>query len=221
MSDGEQRPDCCFDDWARSESRRARRVGADGVTTALLDALARVGLTGRSVLDVGAGAGTLVLGALERGAARGTGLDLGAGAVEAARTLAADRGFGARARFEVADGAVVALPASDLVTLNRVICCYPDPNALVTNTLAAAGRGYAFVLPRSTGLPGLINRAVLSLGNVWFRARPRVYGGYRAFVHDIGPIHDRVVAAGFDRVHTAHPGLIWHLAVYTRAEATT
>ncbi|MBZ2199175.1 class I SAM-dependent methyltransferase [Occultella gossypii] len=217
MDDGENTPGCCFDDWARNESRRARRVGADGVTTALLDGLAQVGLTGRTVLDVGAGAGTLVVGALERGAARATGFDLGPGAVEAARSLAADRGLAARARFEVADGSVAALPPSDLVTLNRVICCYPDAAALVTHTLAAAGRGYAFVLPRSTGPFGRINRAVLRLGNLWFRFRPGVYGGYRAFVHDIRPIHDRVTAAGFRPVHTAHPRGLWHLAVYARA----
>ncbi|CAM3641688.1 bifunctional 2-polyprenyl-6-hydroxyphenol methylase/3-demethylubiquinol 3-O-methyltransferase UbiG [Occultella aeris] len=220
MTDGEDPPGCCFDDWARSESRRARRVGADGVTSALLDGLARVGLTGRSVLDIGAGAGTLVVGALERGAARATGFDLGPGAVEAARGLAAERGFAAKARFEVGDGSVADLPPSDLVTLNRVICCYPDPGPLVDHTVAAAGRGYAFVLPRSTGPMGLINRAVLRVGNLWFRARPGVYGGYRAFVHDVGPIHDRLVAAGFRRVHAEHLRLVWQLAVYARVEAT-
>src|SRR3990170_2032141 len=53
------------------------------------------------------------------------------------------RGVGDRTSFEVGDGAAVELPTSDIVVLNRVVCCYPDIDALLTNTLAAAGSVYA------------------------------------------------------------------------------
>ena len=210
-------PSCCFDGWARAGLRRARRGKLDGITSALLDAVASVGLSGRSLLDVGCGAGALVVGSIERGADRATGTDLGAGAIEAARTLASERGVRGRSTFVSADGSVAELGTHDVVTLNRVICCYPDPVALVEHTLGAAAQVYAFTLPRSTGPVGRLNRAFVRMGNVFFRLRRGTFGDYRAFVHDGDAIHRRVVSAGFERVSVRRVYLVWHLALYVRA----
>ena len=46
--------------------------------------------------------------------------------------------------FEVADGSVAALPPTDVVVLNRVVCCYPDARRLLQNTLGAATSVYAW-----------------------------------------------------------------------------
>jgi SAM-dependent methyltransferase len=208
--------DCCFDEWATHAARRARtRETSAKITASLVTALEDAGLRGRTVLDVGCGSGDLALAAIARGADRATGFDLGPGAIEAARSLAADRGLSERAHFAVGDGASVALPRADVVSLNRVLCCYPHVDALLSNTLGAAGTIYGFTAPHDRGPIGLGNRILVWVGNVWYRIRAKKFRGFRAFVHDLRAVDERIRAAGFELVHRERRGM-WDLVVYAR-----
>ena len=130
---------CCFDEWAKGNAKRARRREiAAGITRDLLDALGQSRLEGRTFLDLGCGTGDLALAALARGVTRATGIDLGPGAIEEARALALERHVEDRSTFSVGDAANAHLDAHDVVVLNRVLCCYPDANALLENSLPAA-----------------------------------------------------------------------------------
>jgi 2-polyprenyl-3-methyl-5-hydroxy-6-metoxy-1,4-benzoquinol methylase len=143
MTEPEPTPStCCFDEWAASNARRARtKETVAPVTTALLAALEAEGLEGRTILDVGCGTGDLALAALAHGAASARGIDLGKGSIDLARALSRDRGLDDRVAFEVADGSVAALPSTDVVVLNRVVCCYPDARRLLHNTLGVCSTG--------------------------------------------------------------------------------
>jgi len=212
-----QQPSCCFDEWAAANARRARsKETVAPITTALLAALEAAGLEGRTVLDVGCGTGDLALAALAHGAASAYGCDLGSGSVEHARTLARERGLEDRAVFEVADGSVAPLPAADIVVLNRVVCCYPDPGALLRNTLGAAGSVYALSAPVDRGLAGVVNRVVVRVSNVWYALRTSKFRGFRVFVHDVGDLDERIRAAGFAPTHRERRRIVWQLAVYAR-----
>ena len=208
---------CCFDDWARDDARRARRrTRPDAVTRALVEALGRSGLRGRSVLDVGCGAGELALACLDAGASRASGLDLGAGAIDHARALALERGYAEVVNFVAADAATAELEPHDVVVLSRVICCYPEAAGLVDHTAAAAASTYGFVVPRSSGVVGRLTKLLMRVENAVFRLRRRKFGGYRAFVHDVAAIDEQLRRAGLRQVHTQHLRFVWCLAVYQR-----
>jgi SAM-dependent methyltransferase len=208
---------CCFDEWAASNSKRARkRETASAITAALLDALDETGLKGGSLLDVGCGTGDLALAALGHGASAVSGFDLGAGAISNARALADERGLAERAEFEVGDGSQVSLPKSDVVVLNRVVCCYPSADALLDNTLGAAGSIYAITAPVDRGLMGVYNRFLCWLGNGWYAVRAKKFRGFRVFVHDLAPIEARIVRAGFRPRTQQRRRLVWDLRVYAR-----
>ena len=216
MHEPEETAECCFDAWAAYDARRARtRETSAKITGALVAALEDVGLDERTLLDVGCGSGDLALAAIARGARGATGFDLGRGAIRTARSLASERGLADRVRFEVGDGAVVDLPRADVVTLNRVLCCYPQAEALLANTLAAAGAIYAFTAPYDRGVRGVWNRIATSVENGWYRLRARRFGGFRAFVHDLGAVDERIRAAGFDPVRHERHGM-WDVAIYAR-----
>src|SRR5438034_4837353 len=171
-------PGCCSDEWAASNSKRARkREAAAVITGVLLSALEETGLEGRSVLDVGCGTGDLALATLGHGARSVSGFDLGAGAIANARALADERGLAERAAFEVGDGSQAALPKSDVVVLNRVVCCYPSAEGLLANTLGAAGSVFALTAPIDRGLMGLYNRIFFWLGNGWYALRAKKFRG--------------------------------------------
>ena len=210
-------PDCCFDEWAASNARKARNQETTAaITAALLDALDEAGLEGRTVLDVGCGTGDLALAALGRGARSAAGFDLGSGAIANARALAQERGLSERATFEVGDGSQIALPRSDVVVLNRVVCCYPSAEALLANTLGVTGSVFGLTAPIDRGLVGLYNRVLWFLGNIWYALRAKKFHGFRVFIHDLGAIDARIVGAGFRPVAREHSRLVWELRVYER-----
>jgi SAM-dependent methyltransferase len=210
-------PDCCFDEWAACNAKRARkRETAASITSALLSALDDAGLEDRSVLDVGCGTGDLALAAVGRGARSVSGFDLGAGAISSARALARERGLTERAAFEVGDGSQAALPRSDVVVLNRVLCCYPSADALLTNTLGAAGSVFALTAPIDRGPLGLYNRVASWLGNRWYALRAKKFRGFRVFVHDLAAIEELILEAGFVPQVRQHQRLVWDLRVYAR-----
>ena len=209
--------DCCFDDWVDRWVRKARRgTTAAGVTGSLLDALEEAGIRGRTVLDLGCGIGDLAIETVRRGAASAHGFDLSPRAIEEARRLATDRGVGDRTAFDVGDASLADLPAAGAVVLNRVFCCYPDVEALLDRSLAAAGSVYAFTMPRSAGFVGAVERAHVRIGNWWMRRRPKAYGGFQAFVHDVNAVDARVRSAGFRPIRREHRRVVWELAVYAR-----
>ncbi len=209
---------CCFDEWAIANAKRARRKGVGaGITRDLLEALGSERLGGRTVLDLGCGTGDFALAALDRGATSATGVDLGPVAVREAETLATERQLRSRSRFVVGDAARVRLDRHDVVVLNRVLCCYPEVDALLENSLSVADHVFAFTAPPSGGPVGAYARAQAKIGNAWYRLRDTKFKGFRVFIHDLDAVDRRIRDAGFDRVVAARRRITWHLAVYERA----
>jgi SAM-dependent methyltransferase len=208
---------CCFDDWVdRWEREAERKDTVNAVTASLLKAITDVGVSGRTVLDVGCGIGDLAIEAVAAGATSAKGFDLSPKAIERARALARQRGVDDRTTFEVGDGSKLDLPKADVVAVNRVVCCYPDADGILERTLAAAGSVYAISAPISSGATGVYNRVHNALWNVVYRLRDRHYGGFRTFIHDVERIDRSVRSAGFRRVHHERRRVVWHLAVYAR-----
>ena len=208
---------CCFDDWVDHWSDQAtKKPTAAKVTASLLEAITQAGVADRTVLDVGCGIGDLAIEAVARGATSGVGFDLSPKAIEQARELALARGVGDRMTFHVGDGAKLDLPATDVVVINRVVCCYPDTENLLERTLGAARSVFAITAPISTGAVGAYNRVLNRCWNVWYRLRRKKFAGFRTFVHDLDGIDERIRAAGFRRVRHEHRRVVWDLAVYAR-----
>ena len=208
---------CCFDDWVDHWSDQAtKKPTAAKVTASLLEAITQAGVADRTVLDVGCGIGDLAIEAVARGATSGVGFDLSPKAIEQARELALARGVGDRMTFHVGDGAKLDLPATDVVVINRVVCCYPDTENLLERTLGAARSVFAITAPISTGAVGAYNRIRNRCWNVWYRLRRKKFAGFRTFVHDLDGIDERIRAAGFRRVRHEHRRVVWDLAVYAR-----
>jgi len=202
----------CFDSCASARGRRARPGSVRGLSRTLLDLLGRQRIAGRTVLEVGCGLGGLTLASASRGAERATGVDLSPVAIREASRLAAEAGLADRVTFAVGDGSRMDLAPHDVVVLDKVICCYPDVDALLDNSLRAARLVYGFVVPFSSGWRGVLARAGIAGENGLRRMRKQPF---RAFVHDIDRIEARIAEAGLKRVATAGR-FVWYLAVYTR-----
>lgn len=187
--------------------------GLVAVSQRFRDALLSLDPTGRTVLELGCGRGGLLLGLVQAGAARATGVDLSPASIDVARDRFERAQLSDRAELSVGDAARVPLEAHDWVILDRVICCYADVERLVANTLPAARQLYAFTVPTSRGWRGAIARLDEWFENAWNTLHGRPCPGY---VHDLDRIEERLVDAGFRLRHRDRQRL-WHIAVYERS----
>ncbi len=196
---------------AKRELRKYRRKGPGKSTRLLIDALLGPETTGSSLLDIGGGVGAIQHASARAGASAITAADASQAYVEVCRSEAERQGYVDRAGYHVGDFIEMAedLPDADVVTLDRVVCCYPDMPRLVGASAAKAGRLYGLVFPRRRWPV----RAAIAVMNV-FEALKRTT--FRVFVHHPEEIDAAVRAAGFERTHEAKT-FVWQVTVYSRA----
>jgi hypothetical protein len=163
------------------------------------------------VLEVGGGLGTLELELLEAGAARATNVELSGGYEDAAAVLLSQHGLGDRVERRVADFAVEAdvVEPHDVVVLHRVVCCYPDADALVGAAALHARRRLLLTYPRERRLTRLGSRLV----NLWLRL---TCCGFRTFVHPVARIAAAAEGQGLVLESRTPQGVIWENAVFVR-----
>ena len=197
-------------DHAANDLKRYRESGPDRTTQILLDALKREPLQHATLLDIGAGIGVIHHELLSAGARSATHVDATEANIEAARQETARKGHVGSVEFVQGDFVELAseIPAADVVTLDRVICCYPNMEQLVSASAAKARRLYGAVYPRDAWL----NKAWVAVENL---ARRILGNPFRTFVHPVTAIDDILARNGFNR-RSARDTFVWRVAVYTR-----
>lgn len=200
-----------FDDrFARRELKRYRKKGLRKTSRMLVDAL-RERLDGaETMLDIGGGVGGLQYALMEAGIQRVLSVDAAPALVAAAREEAARRGMADRIdhRFDNFVDVADDVPDADIVTLDRVICCYHDMPALVGASAERARSLYGLVYPRSEWWM----RAGVRAGNLIMRLRR---SPMRGFVHPTEDVDGELRRKGF-RVQSRDETLFWQVVVYGR-----
>ncbi len=165
--------------FARKLARRYRREGLTAPERSIVEFADSNGIDGATVLEIGGGIGAIQLELLQRGASRTTNLEL-SGSYEAEATrLLDEKGLRGRASrmlgIDLAASPDAVEPA-DIVILNRVVCCYPDYDALLTAAAEHARRAVVFSHPPRTWY----TRASIASENLFFRL---TRNPFRSFVH--------------------------------------
>lgn len=208
---------CCAIDemfdrrFAEAQLERYRRKGPSPSTRKLIDALRKAGLEGATVLDVGGGIGAIALELVGDGAERATVVDASAASLAAGRSEAARRNTSDRVDLMHGDFVALApeLPPADIVTLDKVVCCYPDMEPLIGESATRARRLYGIIYPRDAGW--------LRLGVAVLNAMRRVRGkAFRAHVYANAAIEAVIRRAGLT-LRTRQRGLVWVVDLYDRA----
>lgn len=195
---------------ARGDLRDYRAHGPQGQTRELLRAVRSLGLSDATLLDIGGGVGVIHHELLQDVAVIATHVDESSAYLKVAREEAGNLGHEGRVTFIHADFTDVArdLPVADIVTLDRVVCCYPNFQALLTDASAHARRALGLVYPRDIWYV----RAVISLINLLQRLRK---DPFRVFVHPIPRMEAVLTAAGLRRLSLSR-FLAWEVALYQR-----
>src|SRR5688500_10156958 len=113
---------------AEQELAEFRKNGARKTTRILLDRLKQAGVTGFSLLDIGGGIGTIAHELIPSGLKHAFMVDASRAYLRAAQEEAQARGYAEKMDYQYGDFVQVAssIESTDIVTLDRVVCCYPD-----------------------------------------------------------------------------------------------
>jgi SAM-dependent methyltransferase len=202
-----------FDESACEFCERYKDSGLSKSSRLLLEFLAQDGIQGKSVLDLGCGAGGFLVESLKKGGSSAVGFDLSSKMIETANQLATANGFEDRAKFTVGNAATAALPSSDAVVMDKVICCYPDIDQLIKNATGASRALLGFVVPRDDGIGKWPLRIGVWIVNRWEKRR----GGIFFYLHNLDKLDKTLRDSGFNRL-AKKSSRFWLVFLYKRAQ---
>jgi hypothetical protein len=199
------------DKTAKRDLKRYRKRGPSKPTRRLLEALRVEGVGDASVLDIGGGVGAIQHELLDAGARRAIGVDASRAYLRAAGAEAGRRGHAERVTYHEGDFVALAdaIAPADIVTLDRVICCYPDMAALVGRSSERARRLYGLVHPRDVWWM----RFAVRLMNAGLGLARREF---RVYVHPVDAVDSVSRDQGLALRSRESVGPVWQVAIYTR-----
>jgi magnesium-protoporphyrin O-methyltransferase len=193
-----------------SELADLRKDGPPAMTRRLIAALQSEHLDGLTLLDIGSGLGAIPQALLPSGIAFATDVDASEAYLSIARQEAERLGVAERMSFIHGNFVEVAstTPVADVVTLDRVICCYDDMPALVTASANRARRFYGIIIPREVWWMRLFS----GMSAILFKLKR---SPMRFYLHAITAIDAAVRSAGLTR-HFTYAAGSWQLIIYAR-----
>jgi len=193
---------------AEKDRKRYARRGPDPTTRVILDQLSDRS-AGRTLLDIGGGIGIIGLELAQSGIQHVVLVDATTSGLEVAREQFAKRGATARLETRLGDFADFdSAPAADLVTLDRVVCCYPDYERLLSRAGNSAQEALAWSYPRDRWYV----RLGFAIENLILRAKRTAF---RTFVHP-APAMAAVLESTGLHIASRRQTAMWCIELWTR-----
>jgi SAM-dependent methyltransferase len=195
---------------AERELVHYRQHGPAKATARLIAALQGDPIAGMTLLDIGSGIGVIPQTLLQSGVRHALDVDASAAYLAAARTEVDRLGLSDRMHFVHGNFVTLAetIPITDIVTLDRVICCFDDMPALVSLSATRAGRLYGIVMPRDTWWMHLLSWARNGL-------RRLTQSPLRFFIYAPADVDTVIRAQGLEQRSVKIVGM-WQVMLYAR-----
>ena len=195
---------------AKRELKRYQKKGPSKTTRMLLEAINEKGVLGLDFLDIGGGIGAIQYGLIKAGASNGVSIEASSAYLDVVKNEIIKNGLAEKVNFKHGDFTTVAsdIDLSDIVTLDKVICCYDDMYELVSLSSKLARKIYALIYPRDEWWTKL----ALPIMNLY----PKIKGSsFRVFIHPTKKVEEIIFGNGLKRYYYAKT-LFWQVAIFTR-----
>jgi SAM-dependent methyltransferase len=198
---------------AHADMKNYRRKGPANQTKLILVAIRSLGLKNADLLDIGGGIGAIHHELLEDVAHKATHVDASSAYLKEAKEETARRGYSERVNFIHADFTDVAseLPKADIVTLDRVVCCYPNFRGLLKAAAEHSRIAVALTYPRETWYMRVASRVINFFQGL--RKDP-----FRVFLHPVAEMDSLLKGEGFERVSLRRL-FVWEMSFYRKKRA--
>lgn len=196
---------------AKKELKKYKKKGPGKSTRKLMEMMfINQDLNGKSLLDIGGGIGKIQWTFLQNGGSKSVDVDASLGYLQVAEEYATSNNFMGKASFFHGDFVDQSeeIEIADFVTLDKVICCYPDYKSLLKKSLEKCGNTIGVVYP----LGGPISKAIIQFNKLYFFIKKNPF---RTYIHAPKEIENFILDHGFKTCHKtmAFP---WHVQVYKR-----
>ena len=195
---------------AIKQLKKYLKKGPEKPTALLIAGLEKQSVKGLSLLDIGGGIGAIHHAAIESGVSSVTDVDASAGYLKVAKEEAARRNVAGNIKYLQGDFLDVAeeVASHDIVTLDKVICCYPDVEQLLSKSLKRTNQFYALVFPKSVWVGRVAS---------WFVNLGMAISGssFRTYIHSRKLVEQRISEAGFQKCYHRKT-FVWHVQVWKK-----
>ena len=195
---------------AKRDLKRYLKKGPSTTTKILLNEVNKIGVQGMTFLDIGGGIGAIQYALIKWGALNGVSIEASSAYIDSIKEETGKNNLTEKVVFKHGDFTTIAsdLNSSDIVTLDKVICCYDDMNRLVDLSSKLARKIYAVVYPRDNWWTKLF----LPIINFY----PKIKGSsFRLFIHPTNKVEDIIIKNGLKRIYNT-TRLFWQVAVFIR-----
>ncbi|MDX1478150.1 MAG: hypothetical protein R3301_10635 [Saprospiraceae bacterium] len=199
---------CCTDPYynmfdaakARQDLEDYLRTGVKHSSRPLFRLLDTLDVDGRTLLDIGGGIGAIAFELFERGLVKASHNDIAPAYVRTFLNEVDRRGLAARASSAQGDFTEVGdeMSEADLVTLDKVICCYPEFERLVGLSSSKARHWYVINLPREHW----VVRIGMRLDYYW--QKWRTGKAFRTYFHPVSEIVAQLEGSGFRKTEQVY-----------------
>jgi len=195
---------------AAKNLKKYRKKGPEKFNQRLLDALYEQELSYLTLLDIGGGIGILQHELLKRGISKTTDVDASPESIAIAKELMKENGAEDKMEFIYADfnDCHQDVEKHDIVTLARVVCCYPNVVELLNNSTAKANQYFGVIYPR-TGFVAKVVQTIMNFG-MYLKKNP-----FRVYMHSEELIDETIRNNRFEKVHYAS-AFPWRISLYKR-----
>ena len=191
--------------------QRYREKGPKESTRILIEVLEETLDNDMTLLDIGSGIGDIQHALLGKGVKESFNCEASSAFIDACKQEAERQGNANRITHIKGDfvDIVDSIPAADIVTLDRVICCYHDMPDLVTKSLKKARKLYGIVIP--------IDKWWVKLGiSIYYNLRFLIQRNpFRVFIHPTEDVETLIIDNGFRNIFSQVKGT-WQISVYKK-----
>ncbi|MGD8402966.1 MAG: methyltransferase [Anaerolineales bacterium] len=198
------------EEYVAKELKRYRKRGPDKTTRMLINALKEEDVRGLTLLDIGGGLGAIQHEMLGAGVQSAIDVEASIAYLNATKEETARRGYAEQVSYQHGNFVNLAenVAPADIVTLDRVICCYPDMQNLVSLSVARASKYYGLVFLREDWWMKIWH----FLQSSFLRLTK---SNYRTFLHPTKEVEKLVKNYGFKR-RFYRQTFFWQVIIYTR-----
>ena len=195
---------------AKRNLKRYLKKGPSKTTAMLLDAIHKEGVQGLDFLDIGGGIGAIQYDLIKAGASNGTSIEASSAYIDLVKEETLQNGLDERLDFKHGDFTKTAsdVDTADIVTLDKVICCYDNMSELVMLSSKLARKIYAVIYPRDVWWTKL----ALLFMNFYSIIKS---SSFRVFIHPTKKVEEIIFGNGLKRNYYATT-IFWQVATFTK-----